>query len=95
MSLKYFTVSTMTVALALTRAEVRQSILELATWVALSPVSLNINSLADDGGSAVSTVASTARVVDSNGVEHVLNKVEARELCSKATVEMFAAPVRA
>ncbi len=95
MSLKYFTVSTMTVALDLTPAEVRQSILELATWVALSPASMNINSPADDGGSAVSTMASMATIVDGNGVEHVLNKVEARELCSKVAVERFASPVRA
>ena len=93
--IQYFTAGDMSVALDLTRAAVRQTIVELATWVALSPASMTVNATADDGGSAVATVSAMARVVDSNGVEHVLNKVEARELCSKAIVERFAAPVRA
>ena len=83
----------MSVALDLSLAEVRQTVVELATWVALSPASTTVNSVADDGSSAIATVSSMATIVDGNGAAHVLNKVEARELCSKAAVEMFAAPV--
>ena len=90
MTLKYLTVGAITVALDRTRVEVRQTVVELATWAALSPASMTVNAPADDGGSAVRTVASMARVVDSAGVTHTLDKVEARELASKAIVEMFA-----
>lgn len=93
MTLKYLTAGSLTVALDLDRAEVPQTIVELATWVTLSPASATVNSTAADGSSAVTSVLSMARVTDSAGVAHTLDKTEARELCSKAAVEMFAVPV--
>lgn len=95
MTLKYFTAGAMTAALDLARDEVRQSIVELEIWSRLSPASTTVNATADDGSSAVSTRSNLARLIDGNGVECVLNKVEARELCSKVAVERFASPVRA
>ena len=65
--MKYLSIGSMTLPLDLDREEVRQAIIELAAWVSLAPANTTVGDTADDGSSAVRTVASMATIVDSLG----------------------------